>query len=106
MTTLATDVLSPLHLVQPTDSSGSIRTCHVTLHAIQIVLLAALLQRPIGMRVLRAVPGGKGPGMACFAGIVAYEGCLPLLCGWTVLAVCLCPSKIEHSHISIVRLDD
>src|SRR5260370_35787033 len=99
MTTFATDVLSPLHLVQPTDSSGSIRTRHVTLHAIQIVLLAALLQCPVGMRVLRAVPAGKGLGMACSAGIVPYEGCLPLLGGWTVLAVCPDPSKLEASHI-------
>src|SRR6266852_1508715 len=94
VTTFATDVLSALHLVQPTDSTGSIWTRHVTLHAIQIVLLAALLQRPIGL------------GVAGSAGIVAHEGRLPLLGRWTVLTVRLRPSKIEHSHVAIVRLDD
>src|SRR5258707_2048559 len=94
VTTFATDVLSALHLVQPTDSTGSIWTRHVTLHAIQIVLLAALLQRPIGMRVLGAVPGGKGLGVAGSSGIVCPESRLPLLGRWPVLTIRLRPSTL------------
>src|SRR5262249_44355982 len=76
---LAAHALAPLHFIAAAPPPGAIRAGDVALHAVEVVLLALLLEGRIGVGVLGALPHREGFGVALAAGLGADEAGLPWL---------------------------